>query len=100
MGLPDDYNQNAFVECLKGKFRNEYLIQQWFRTLEEAKYKIDLWREHYNTVRPHSWLNYLPPLEYPKEAAQYKKSHRADVSSSGERAYVGKNCNLYDLQFW
>ena len=61
--------QNAFVESLNGKFRNECLNQHWFRTLDEAKYEIDLWREHYNHVRTHSSLNYLPPVEYAKQAA-------------------------------
>lgn len=57
------------VYSLNGKFRNECLNQHWFRTLDEAKYEIDLWREHYNHVRPHSSLNYLPPVEYAKQAA-------------------------------
>ena len=65
-GMP---TQNAFVESLNGKFRNECLNQHWFRTMEEARYEIDRWREHYNHVRPHSSLNYLPPVEYAKQAA-------------------------------
>ena len=66
---PGKPTQNAFVESLNGKFRNECLNQHWFRTLDEARYEIDLWREHYNNVRPHSSLNYLPPVEYAKRAA-------------------------------
>ncbi len=66
---PGKPTQNAFVESLNGKFRNECLNQHWFRSLEEARYEIDLWREHYNHVRPHSSLNYLPPVEYAKQAA-------------------------------
>lgn len=61
--------QNAFVESLNGKFRNECLNQHWFRTLDEARYEINLWREHYNHVRPHSSLNYMPPVEFAKQAA-------------------------------
>ncbi len=53
---PGKPTQNAFVESLNGKFRNECLNQHWFRTMEEARYEIDLWREHYNTIRPHSAL--------------------------------------------
>lgn len=60
--------QNAFVESLNGKFRNECLNQHWFRTPDEAKDEIDLWREHYNNVRPHSSLNYLSPVAYAKQA--------------------------------
>lgn len=66
---PGKPTQNAFVESLNGKFRNECLDRQWFRTMEEARVEIDLWREHYNHVRPHSSLNYLPPVEYAKRAA-------------------------------
>jgi putative transposase len=66
---PGKPTQNAFVESLNGKFRNECLNQHWFRTLEEAKYEIDLWRQHYNHVRPHSSLNYMSPVDYAKQAA-------------------------------
>jgi transposase InsO family protein len=30
-------------------------------TLKEAKVLIEQWRNHYNTVRPHSALGYRPP---------------------------------------
>lgn len=41
------HTQNAFVESLNGKFRNECLNQHWFRTLAEATYEIEQWRQHY-----------------------------------------------------
>ena len=66
---PGKPTQNAFVESLNGKFRNECLIQHWFRTLEEARAKIDDWRYQYNHVRPHSSLNYLPPVVFAEQAA-------------------------------
>lgn len=66
---PGKPTQNAFIESLNGKFRNECLNQHWFRSLEEARREIDQWREHYNTVRPHSSLGYLPPVEFAKQAA-------------------------------
>ena len=43
--------------------------QRWFRTLNEARYEIDLWRDHYNKVRPHNALGYVPPEEFAKRAA-------------------------------
>lgn len=66
---PGKPTQNAFVESLNGKFRNECLSQHWFRTLEEAKYEIELWRHYYNHVRPHSSLNYLSPKAFIESAA-------------------------------
>lgn len=66
---PGKPTQNAFVESLNGKFRNECLSQHWFRTLAEARYEIEQWRDHYNNVRPHSSLNYLSPKEFIESAA-------------------------------
>ena len=66
---PGKPTQNAFVESLNGKFRNECLNQHGFRSLEEARYEIGQWRAHYNHVRPHSSLDYLSPVEYAKQAA-------------------------------
>jgi len=66
---PGKPTQNAFVESLNGKFRNECLNRCWFRTMEEARWEIEQWRTHYNTIRPHSSLGYLPPVEFAKKAA-------------------------------
>ncbi len=66
---PGKPTQNAFIESLNGKFRNECLNQHWFRSLSEATYEINRWREHYNNVRPHSSLNYLTPVAYATKAA-------------------------------
>ena len=32
-----------------------------FDTMAEAKVLIERWRVYYNTIRPHSSLNYMPP---------------------------------------
>lgn len=66
---PGKPTQNAFIESLNGKFRNECLNQHWFRSLDEAKWEIDKWRKHYNNVRPHSSLGYLPPVVFAQRAA-------------------------------
>ena len=66
---PGKPTQNAFVESFNGKFRNECLNQHWFLSLNEARQKIAQWQHHYNTVRPHSSLNYLPPSQYAKKVA-------------------------------
>lgn len=66
---PGKPTQNAFVESLNGKFRNECLNRCWFRTLEEARREIDQWRTHYNHIRPHSSLGYLSPVAFAKKAA-------------------------------
>ena len=66
---PGKPTQNAFVESFNGKFRNECLNQHWFISLNEARQKIIKWQHHYNTIRPHSSLNYLSPSQYVKKVA-------------------------------
>jgi putative transposase len=56
--------QNGTSESFNGKFRDECLSVEWFRTRAEAKIIIESWRQHYNAVRPHMSLNYLTPLEF------------------------------------
>jgi putative transposase len=56
--------QNGVNESFNGKFRDECLSLEWFRSRAEAKILIDSWRRHYNTVRPHSSLQYQTPVEF------------------------------------
>ena len=48
-------------EEINGKLRDELLNGEIFYTLREAQVLIEAWRRHYNTIRPHSALNYRPP---------------------------------------
>jgi len=66
---PGKPTQNAFVESLNGKFRNECLNRHLFRTMEEARAEVMEWHYQYNNVRPHSSLNYLPPVAFAEKAA-------------------------------
>ena len=41
--------------------RDELLNEELFYSLAEARIVIESWRQHYNTLRPHSSLGYKPP---------------------------------------
>jgi putative transposase len=56
--------QNGVTESFNGKFRDECLSLEWFRSRAEAKVIIEAWWRHYNEVRPHSSLGYLTPNEF------------------------------------
>lgn len=56
--------QNAYVESFNGRLRDECLNANWFTSLKDARQRIESWREDYNQHRPHSSLNYLPPVEF------------------------------------
>src|SRR5205807_6074260 len=62
--------QNGVTESFNGKFRDECLSLEWFRSRAEAKVIIEAWRRHYNEVRPHSSLDYLTPNEFVAQAAR------------------------------
>jgi len=59
--------QNGADESFNGKFRDECLSLEWFRTRTEAKVVIEQWRRHYNAIRPHSSLAYLTPDEFKQQ---------------------------------
>jgi putative transposase len=66
--------QNGADESFNGKFRDECLNLEWFRSRAEAKVVIETWRRGYNRERPHSSLGYLTPCEFietlPKAASE------------------------------
>ena len=53
--------ENGYCESFNGKLRDELLNRELFYTLEEAKVLIENWRKEYNTIRPHSSLDYRVP---------------------------------------
>ena len=59
--------QNGTDESFNGKFRDECLSLEWFRSRREAAVVIEPWRNHYNEVRPHSSLQYLTPAEFKQQ---------------------------------
>ena len=50
--------ENGYCKSFNGKLRDECLNGEIFYSLKEASIVIEQWRKHYNTIRPHSSLNY------------------------------------------
>jgi len=82
--------QNGVTESFNGKFRDECLSLEWFRSRAEAKIIIEAWRCHYNEVRPHSSLAYLTPNEFVAklkgEAAATRQATGRDAALLGASA--------------
>jgi putative transposase len=68
--------QNGMDESFNGKFRDECLSLEWFRSRREAAVVIETWRRHYNHVRPHSSLKDLTPYEF---KARYDSTNQGAV---------------------
>jgi putative transposase len=77
--------QNGTTESFNGKFRDECLSLEWFRSRAEAKVVIESWRRHYNAVRPHSSLGYLTPAEF---VATIKEQDAVSRQATGRTAAV------------
>ena len=79
--------QNGVTESFNGKFRDECLSLEWFRSRAEAKVVIETWRRHFNEVRPHSSLGYLTPAAF---AARLRTEDAAPAERrGGALRYVG-----------
>jgi len=58
--------QNGSNESFNGKFRDQCLSLQWFKSRVDAKILIEDFRREYNEIRPHSSLGQLTPLQFKK----------------------------------
>ena len=63
-GKPTD---NALIESFNGSFRDECLNVNWFLSMDDAREKIEDWRQEYNDFRPHTALKNLTPNEYAEQ---------------------------------
>jgi putative transposase len=77
--------QNGATESFNGKFRDECLSLEWFRSRAEATVVIETWRRHFNEVRPHSSLGYRTPAAF---AARMKEQDAAFVPATGRAAAI------------
>ena len=59
--MPGSPWENGYCESFNSKLRDELLNGEIFYTLKEAQIVIENWRQHHNTIRPHSSLSYRPP---------------------------------------
>ena len=66
---PGKPNQNAYVESLNGRLRDECLNEHWFTSLLHARTVIETWRREYNEERPKKVLGGLTPSDYASQLA-------------------------------
>jgi putative transposase len=60
-GKPVD---NAYCESFNGRLRDEFLNENWFVDIEEARREAEAWRIDFNEVRPHRSLRFMTPAEF------------------------------------
>ena len=63
--------QNGYAESFHSKLRDEFLDREEFESEPQARALGTLWKEEYNTERPHSSLGYKTPAEFAATCARY-----------------------------
>ena len=78
--------QNGFAESFHSKLRDEFLELEEFESVPQAQALAALWKEEYNTQRPHSSLGYLTPAEFSATCARYVpiEEDPTDPASDGQ----------------
>jgi putative transposase len=56
--------ENGYIEAFHSRLRDEFLERVEFESVEDARAKASWYRREYNTIRPHSSLNYATPREF------------------------------------
>jgi putative transposase len=87
--------QNGVIESFNGKFRDECLGIEEFRSREEAKVIIEKWRREYNEVRPHSSLGYLTPNEFAAQCARGELA--AHPKRSAQPPAMGRSAAKFEV---
>ena len=87
---PGKPTQNAYVESFNGKFRDECLNENWFASIHEARKIIEVWRRHYNTVRPHSALDYETPAAFAEQFHRRGRDLQSPPAPCGPVPVVAK----------
>ena len=77
---PVNRTQNACVESLSGRMRDQLLNETWFTSVVHARQKITASIDDYNTGRPHSSLSYATPAAF---AADLEKHGAAALRMAG-----------------
>jgi putative transposase len=63
--------QNGYAESFHSKLRDEFLDREEFESEAQARALGALWKEEYNTERPHSSLRYQTPAEFSATCVRY-----------------------------
>jgi putative transposase len=61
--------ENSYIESFSGRLQDECLNIQVFFALADVREKLELWRQDYNQVRPHSSLSDHPPAIFARQWA-------------------------------
>jgi transposase InsO family protein len=68
--------ENGYIESFHRRLRDEFLEREEFETVADARARAKWYRREYNTVRPHSSLDYATPREFSAACDAKENSNR------------------------
>jgi putative transposase len=74
--------QNGYAESFHSKLRDEFLNREEFESEVHARALGALWKEEYNTERPHSSLSYKTPAEFAAQCERYVPIEETPIEAS------------------
>jgi putative transposase len=93
---PGKPTQNAYIESLNGRFRDECLNEHWFTSVPHAHTIIKAWRREYNEERPKKGLGGLTPAAYRRSIVlQQPATHQVRVSAGEDRSQPFGRVNYF-----
>lgn len=78
--------QNGYIESFHSRLRDEFLERVEFESVPDARAKANWFRREYNTIRPHSSIDYKTPREFSEECDKkslIKDSSRSEIEHAG-----------------
>jgi transposase InsO family protein len=72
--------QNGYAESFHSRLRDEFLEREEFDNEPQAQEAGSLWKEEYNTERPHSSLSYQTPAEFAATSARREPSESQNAN--------------------
>jgi putative transposase len=70
--------ENAYIESFHSRLRDEFLERVEFESVADAREKGKWFRREYNTVRPHSSLDYATPKEFSASCDQRRTASKVN----------------------
>ena len=58
------HQQNVHGMVTNGKLRDEFLSDNWFQTLNQARSATAIWQHDYKEVRPHHSIGRIAPARF------------------------------------
>ena len=80
--------ENGYIESFHSRFRDEFLELEEFASVPEAKEQGAWFRREYNTIRPHSSLDYQTPKTFSDQCDRGLHGQPAKAANDNASTYV------------